>query len=112
GPGPGRAPQRMLKRAAAEAADKRSEASALVRRTRQRYEAVQALRAQGNGIKPIMAELGLAKETVRRFARAASAEDLLANARGRRPSGLDDFQPYLHQRCYAGHTQIRTRPAE
>src|SRR5262249_19214700 len=112
GPGPGRAPQRMLEQAAAEAADQRFEDSALVRRTRQRYEAVQALRAQGKGIKPIMAELGLAKETVRRFARAASAEDLLANARGRRPSVLDDFKPYLHQRWNAGHTNIVQLHAE
>ena len=114
GPGPpaGPAPQPDLEQAAAEAADQRFEDSALVRRTRQRYEAVQALRAQGKGIKPIMAELGLAKETVRRFARAASAEDLLANARGRRPSVLDDFKPYLHQRWNAGHTNIVQLHAE
>jgi transposase len=94
------------------AADQRFEDSALVRRTRERYEAVHALRAQGKGIKPIMRELGLAKETVRRFARAASAEDLLAKARGRRPSVLDEFKPYLHQRWNAGHTNVLQLHAE
>ena len=73
---------------------------------------MQALRAQGKGIKPIMAELGLAKETVRRFARAASAEDLLAKARGRRPSVLDEFKPYLHQRWNAGCTNMLQLHAE
>jgi len=100
------APQPDLPQIAAGVADQRFEDSALVRRTRERYEAVQALRAQGKGIKPIMRELGLAKETVRRFARAASAEDLLAKARGRRPSVLDDFKPYLHQRWNAGCTNM------
>ena len=51
-------------------ADQRAEDSALAVRTRQRYEQVQALKAQGKGIKPIMRETGLAKETVRRFYRA------------------------------------------
>ena len=83
-----------------------------MRRTRRRYEEVQALVAQGKGIKPIMRELGLAKETVRRFARAASAEDLLAKARGRRPSVLDDFKPYLHQRWNAGTTNVLQLHAE
>ena len=64
-----------LQQVAVEAAAARIEESALVQRTRQRYEAVQALLAQGKGIKPIMRELRLAKETVRRFARAASVED-------------------------------------
>ena len=101
-----------LQQVAAEAAAARMEESALVRRTRRRYEEVQALVAQGKGIKPIMRELGLAKETVRRFARAASAEDLLAKARGRRPSLLDDFKPYLHQRWNAGATNVLQLHAE
>src|SRR5262249_10275533 len=105
-------PEPDLGEAAAAAADQRFEDSALVRRTRERYEAVPALRAQGPGINPIMRNLGLAKETVRRFARAASAEDLLANARGRRPSVLDDFKPYLHQRWNAGHTNVLELHAE
>ena len=112
GPPAGPAPQPDLSQAAAAAADQRFEDSALVRRTRERYEAVQALRAAGKGIKPIMRELGLAKETVRRFARASSAEELLAKARGRRPSVLDEFKPYLHQRWNAGCTNILQLHAE
>jgi transposase len=100
-----------LGQAAAAVADQRFEDSVLVQRTRERYEAVQALRAQGKGIMPIMAELGLARGTVRRFARAASAEDLLAKARGR-PSVLDDFKPYLHQRWNAGCTSMQQLHAE
>ena len=57
---------------AEQAAIARREASALVTRTRERYTAVQNLRAQGKGIKTMMRELGLAKETVRRFARATT----------------------------------------
>ena len=48
------------------------ENSALVARTKARYQAVHALKSDGKGIKTIMRELGLAKETVRRFVRAAS----------------------------------------
>lgn len=81
-------------------------------RTRRRHEEVQALLAQGKGIKPIMRELGLAKETARRFARATSVEDLLARAGGRRQSLLDDFKPYLHQRWNAGATNVLQLHAE
>ncbi len=81
-----------------------AEQSALVERTQQRYAAVQTLRAKGKGIKPIMRELGLAKETVRRFYRATSVEELLAKPREGRPSVLDQFKPYLHQRWNQGHT--------
>jgi transposase len=98
--------------AAAAAAAERVEQTAVVIRTRARYAAVQELLAQGKGIKPIMRELGLAKETVRRFARATSVEDLLAVARDGRPSILDEFKPYLHQRLNDGCTVVLQLVAE
>jgi len=97
---------------AEQAAVTRREASALVTRTRERYTTVQNLRAQGKGIKTIMRELGLAKETVRRFARAATVEELLATARDGRASVLDEFKPYLHHRFNLGHTNGSTLFAE
>ena len=99
-PGVAPDPQQLAERAAAA----RREASALVTRTRERYTAVQNLREQGKGIKTIMRELGLAKETVRRFARAATVEELLATARDGRASVLNEFKPYLHHRFNLGHT--------
>ena len=101
-----------LQQAAAAAAARRAEESALAVRTRQRYEQVQALRAQGKGIKPIMRETGLAKETVRRFYRAATADELLAKVKDGRPSLLDDYKPYLHQRWNEGCTNVRQLHAE
>jgi transposase len=93
-----------LEQVATDVAATRAESRAIVVRTRQRYDAVQALVAQGKGIKPIMRELGLAKETVRRFVRAQSVDELLAIPRAGRPSILDQFKPYLHQRWNEGCT--------
>jgi transposase len=101
-----------LQQAAAAAAARRAEDSALAVRTRQRFELVQALRAQGKGIKPIARETGLAKETVRRFYRAATVDELLAKVRDGRPSLLDDYKPYLHQRWNEGCTNVRQLHAE
>ena len=95
-----------LQQAAIAAAAKRAEESALAVRTRERYEQVQALKAQGKGIKPVMRETGLAKETVRRFYRAAAVDELLAKVRDGRPSILDEHKPYLHQRWNQGVTNV------
>lgn len=52
-------------------------------RIRERYAEVHRLRSGGHTIISIMAELGLARGTVRRYVRAASVEELLAtNRRG------------------------------
>jgi transposase len=94
---------------AAEAAQlQRTENSTLVARTKSRYQAVQSLKADGKGIKTIMRELELAKQTVRRFYRADSVEELLAKPRAGRPSVLDAYKPYLHERWNAGITNAST----
>ena len=97
---------------AADAAARRADDSALARRTKERYEQVQALRGQGLGIKPIMRETGLAKETIRRFYRAQTVDELLAKTRDGRPSLLDEYKPYLHQRWNEGCTNVRRLHAE
>jgi len=101
-----------LQQAAIAAAEQRAADSALARRTRERHEQVQALRARGMGIKPIMRETGLAKETVRRFYRAGSVDELLAKIKDGRPSVLDEHKPYLHQRWNEGCTNVRQLHAE
>jgi transposase len=97
---------------AGDTAAQRAEDSVLARRTKERYELVQALRAQGLGIKPVMRQTGLAKETVRRFYRAVTVDELLAKTRDGRPSLLDDYKPYLHQRWNEGCTNVRQLHAE
>ena len=58
----------------------------LVTRIRERYAAVQELTANGTGYRPAARQLGLGLNTVKRYARAASVEELLESAA--RPSNL------------------------
>ncbi|MFI7194016.1 ISL3 family transposase [Nocardia nova] len=89
-------------------------------RTRQRWSEVHALLAQGASILAIGRELGLARGTTRRFARAASPEELLVNNRtGYRVSILDPYKPELRRRWNEGctnatelFTEIRERGYE
>nr|WP_232784359.1 ISL3 family transposase [Carbonactinospora thermoautotrophica] len=77
----------------------------LAERTRQRHVAIHALLAQGHSLRSIAQELQLGRNTVRRFARATSPEELLVNTgTGRRPKLLDEYARYLHQRWDEGCT--------
>ena len=87
----------------------------LVARHRDRYAAVQALRAEGCSTREIARRLGLARGTAAKFASAASIDELLVKAT-RRPTILDPFKPYLNQRWNDGitsatalHAEIRAR---
>ena len=77
----------------------------IAERTRQRHAAIHALLADGASVRAIAAELGLARNTVRRFTRTADPEELPVNdGTGRRRSMLDDYHPYLRQRWNEGCT--------
>ncbi|WP_145709097.1 ISL3 family transposase [Rhodococcus rhodochrous] len=73
----------------------------IVTRTTERHAAVHELLAQGRTISDISRILGLDRKTVRRFARATNAHDLISTARTRRGI-LDEYAPYLRKRIDAG----------
>ncbi|WP_435822533.1 transposase [Microbispora bryophytorum] len=74
-------------------------------RTRERHAVVHALLKQGHGVREIARRLNLGRNTVRRFARAGSPEDLLVHIGiGQRPKALDAYDDYLRQRWAQGCT--------
>ncbi len=106
-PPPGPAAAADLGQAAAAADLRRAADSPLGHRALTRHAQVQDLRAQGHSVTQAAAALGLAPSTVRRFWPPAGEQDLLATARGRRPSRLNPFKPYLDQRWAEGCTRGR-----
>ena len=61
--------------------------------------------ADGRTLTDLVGRLGLSRNTVRRFARAASPEELLVHdGTGRRASILDEHAAYLRERWNAGCT--------
>jgi transposase len=74
-------------------------------RTRGRHAEVRRLLDAGRSVSAIAAELGLSRNTVRRFARAADpAELLVRDSTGHRASILQDYEPYLSERWNSGCT--------
>ncbi|MBT0774141.1 ISL3 family transposase [Kineosporia sp. J2-2] len=71
---------------------------------RQRHAEVHGLREKGVGISAIAEALGLDRKTVRRYAHAATPEDMVSDRAGQRSSRIDPFLPYLHDRWNAGCT--------
>jgi transposase len=83
----------------------------LVARTRERHAAVHELLATGQSLTAISRTLGLARGTVLRSARAASADELLVKATSR-DNSPDSFKPYLNQRWNEGITGASVLHAE
>ncbi|MGP3937935.1 transposase [Nonomuraea sp. KM88] len=73
----------------------------MVARTHERYAQVQELRAKSLSLNAISRELGLAFRTVRKYANATSADELLAPTFAR-SSKLDEFKPDLTRRWNEG----------
>jgi len=83
----------------------------LVTRTRERYAEIRRRLEAGEPLSAISRATGLDRDTVRRFARAGSIEELLVKATSRE-SKLDEFKPYLHQRWNEGVTDAAVLHAE
>jgi transposase len=89
----------------------------IARRTRARHAGVHRMLAEGRNYREIASELGLSRNTVRRFARAVSPEELLVNdGTGRQASILDQHAAYLRERWNSGcanaaqlHRELRDR---
>jgi transposase len=79
----------------------------LADRVREQHAAVHALLAAGVGLRTIARELGLARNTVRRYAHAADPEELLVGRWTGRVSILDPFKPHIDQRFAQGCTNAR-----
>jgi transposase len=80
-------------------------------RIRERYAAVHALKAEGHGLREIARRLELDRKTVRRFAHAAYADDLVAKTLAR-DTLLDAHMPYLTWRWKQGCRDVAILHAE
>jgi transposase len=80
-------------------------AGPIATRTRSRHADVHRLLAEGRSQAQASQELGLSRNTVRRFARADSPEELLVHdGTGRQASILDEHAAYLRERWNSGCT--------
>ncbi|MFF8103437.1 ISL3 family transposase [Streptomyces sp. NPDC016640] len=107
-PGPVRpAPAEQITDLESRSAGEPRQSGRLSDRVREQHAAVHALLDEGLGLRPIARRLGLARNTVRRLAHAATADELLVGRWTGRSSILDPYKPYLHQRWAEGCTVAR-----
>ncbi|WP_328760593.1 ISL3 family transposase [Streptomyces sp. NBC_00271] len=81
-----------------------SHAGRLAERARRHHTAVHDLLGQGLTVRAVARRLELSRNTVRRYARAVTWEELATGRWQNLPSTLDPYKPYLHQRWHEGHT--------
>src|ERR1700674_4042310 len=67
------------------------------------YVEIQVLKRQGLSIRAISAELGISRNTVRKYLRTQRTPQ--ARARPRRASKLDPFRAYVQERVRQAHPQ-------
>ncbi|MEU9015952.1 ISL3 family transposase, partial [Streptomyces sp. NPDC048479] len=79
----------------------------LAERVREQHAAIHALLTTGTGLKTIARQLGLARNTVRRYAQAAGPDELLVGQWTGRASILDPFKQHIDQRFAEGCTNAR-----
>jgi hypothetical protein len=85
----------------------------IVSRTRSRHADAHRLLAEGRSQAQAAQELGLSRSALRRFARAASPEELLVNDwTGKQASILDEHAGYLRERWNSGCTNAAQLWAE
>ncbi|MFD7639529.1 ISL3 family transposase [Kitasatospora sp. NPDC059795] len=77
-------------------------------RLRDTHAAVRAQVEQGLSLREVARRLGLGRNTVRKYARAASPEAMLHGQWQDRISKLDRYRPYLEQRIAEGCTNLST----
>ena len=82
----------------------------MARRTRERYAEIRERLDAGQPEAAIRRATGLDRRTVQQYARAASADELLASMS--RDSKLDEFKPYICQRWNQGLTEAAQIHAE
>jgi transposase len=80
-----------------------------VTRARERHAAIHQLLAAGHSKTAVAAALNLCRQTVSRYAAAATAGDILPAARD---SALDPYKPWLHQAWNEGTRDAATLHAE
>ncbi|MGW7021497.1 hypothetical protein ACWGGS_19495 [Streptomyces decoyicus] len=67
-------------------------------RTRAKHATIHALLAAGHSKRSVARQLGMTLNTILRFSRAATAEEMFTGQWQSRATRLDDYKPYLDQR--------------